>query len=319
MKIFDYEEVVMNWDSFTYPIAVGTPVSVDGVLADNSSAHGLIARTVFAKPDGGDTLKIMTGGFIDMEEIVAGYGQELSSAAVNALCGISFYKDGVCIPSGGSGGGGVTPEIMAQIENAQWKSESSGQLFSETVTTVAEGTSSNALLSYAEPIAADTLKVTFDGTEYTCPKIEIGPGVYGYGGASPTGSDFTEFPFSIISLNGSNRIFTETAGTYSVSASEKQTTYTKDFTDAVESIGWAYRAVSGETTMTDIYYAVNNQKLVYFYPKNNESGELLPYCFLITGYDANGIKYMPDGVPTEIGTLEVTSSSGKFVAEVTPK
>lgn len=56
MKIFDYEEVVMNWDSFTYPIAVGTPVSVDGVLADNSSAHGLIARTVFAKPDGGDTL-----------------------------------------------------------------------------------------------------------------------------------------------------------------------------------------------------------------------------------------------------------------------
>lgn len=237
MKIFDYEEVKMNWDSFTYPIAVGTPVSIDGVLADNASAHGLIARTVFAKPDADETLKVMTGGIIDMEEIVAGYGQELSSAAVQALCGIHFYKDGVCIPSGG-GGGGVTPEIMAQIENAQWKTETSEQLFSETVTTVDDGERGYTDLSYSELITADTLIVTFNGTEYICPaQKSSGNPVVAYGATFDpvTGEpNWDACPFFIQSLPGlGNNIYTETAGTYTVSASAEIKTYTDAFKDGV--------------------------------------------------------------------------------------
>lgn len=223
MKIFDYEEVIMNWDSFTYPIAVGTPVSVDGVLADNSSAHGLIARTVFAKPDGGDTLKIMTGGFIDMEEIVAGYGQELSSAAVQALCGIHFYKDGVCIPTGGSGGGD---------DSQKWKTETSTPLFNETVTTVTEGDYATANLAYSEDITSDVLSVVFNGTEYTCYRNEFG----GYGGAYNEADDtydFSEYPFTIETSMGSNAIFTAEPGTYSISASDKNITYTDAFKKGV--------------------------------------------------------------------------------------
>lgn len=226
MKIFDYEEVVMNWDSFTYPIAVGTPVSVDGVLADNSSAHGLIARTVFAKPDGGDTLKIMTGGFIDMEEIVAGYGQELSSAAVQALCGIHFYKDGVCIPTGGSGGGD---------DSQKWKEETSTQLFSETVTTVAVEFGNTANLSYADQITAETLTVTFDGTEYVCPLIQAYGERY-YGGFDGEAPDFSEYPFFIVSAGtpNVNTIVTSAPGEHTVSAVASITTYTETFIDGVK-------------------------------------------------------------------------------------
>lgn len=244
MKIFDYEEVVMNWDSFTYPIAVGTPVSIDGVLADNASAHGLIARTVFAKPDADETLKVMTGGIIDMEEIVAGYGQELSSAAVNALCGIHFYKNGVCIPSGGSGGGGVTPEIMAQIENAQWKTETSERLFSETVTT-ADGDDGfiSAVLSYPDLITTDVLTVIFDGKTYTCPKNSTFGGD-AYGGFGSEGPDYSKFPFLIFSSRIdadtiANIIYTETAGEHTISVAVANIITTDTFKAAVRSLAGA--------------------------------------------------------------------------------
>lgn len=260
MKIFDYEEVVMNWDSYTYPIAVGTPVSVDGVLADNSSAHGLIARTVFAKPDGGDTLKIMTGGFIDMEEIVAGYGQELSSAAVQALCGIHFYKNGKCISTGGGGS-----------DDQKWHDTTTEQLFSETVTTVASELSDEgvASLSYSNPITADTIKVTFDGVEYICEKhISMDDNIYVYGGFD----GFSEYPFYIESEDRGgdtaiNEIHTATAGTHTVSATTDVVITTDTFKQAVNDIaGWKTETseqLFSETVTTVLNNGVNEATLDY--------------------------------------------------------
>lgn len=224
MKIFDYEEVVMNWDSFTYPIAVGTPVSIDGVLADNASAHGLIARTVFAKPDADETLKVMTGGIIDMEEIVAGYGQELSSAAVNALCGIHFYKNGKCISAGGGGGD----------DSQKWKEETSTQLFSETVTTTSRYGTVNAYLTYSEPITADTLIVTFNGVEYTVNKKASGD-FSKYGGMDEHSNlDFSVYPFALsCDAWGSNTLYTETPGTYTISVVEPIVDYSDKFINGV--------------------------------------------------------------------------------------
>lgn len=136
------------------------------------------------------------------------------------------------------GGGGVTPEIMAEIENAQWKEESSTQLFSETVTTVEEGTQNTGTLTYAEPIAADTLKVTFNGVDYICTKhsIELFTDVdYGAPYVPDTDShDFSEYPFNITSSDtGVNEIVTATAGTYAISASIETTTYTDTFKKGV--------------------------------------------------------------------------------------
>ena len=115
-----------------------------------------------------------------------------------------------------------------------WKSETSEELFSETVTTVAGDIGNEATLSYSDLITADTLKVTFNGVEYTCPKIS-GSGYVGYGGVGEPGEgdDFTEFPFVIYSSDSGNFIYTESAGTYTVSASADVTTYTDAFKEGV--------------------------------------------------------------------------------------
>lgn len=143
------------------------------------------------------------------------------------------------IPSGG----GVTPEIMAQIENAQWKSEGTEQLFSETVTTADVGgiPAANGSLSYEKAVTADTLKVTFNGVEYTCNKRNMGD-VVQYGARNTSdGYDFSEYPFSIESTyyyggGVDNAIITESPGTYTVSASTETVTTTETFNSEVQKV-----------------------------------------------------------------------------------
>lgn len=137
------------------------------------------------------------------------------------------------------GGGGVTPEIEARIENAQWKTESTEQLFSETVTMGGE-TGTVAYLEYANLITADPLVVTFNGEEYICPRFDVGDGSYAYGGYGENGYDFSEYPFAIVSLEDEGNVFrTPDTGTYTISASVNTVTTTDTFKQAVNDIaGW---------------------------------------------------------------------------------
>lgn len=68
-------------------------------------------------------------------------------------------------------------------------------------------------------IQDDVIKVTFNGEEYTCNKNEVPIG-NAYGGMTPNGPDFSEYPFAIMSGDngGVNMcvLYTETAGTYSL-------------------------------------------------------------------------------------------------------
>lgn len=111
-------------------------------------------------------------------------------------------------------------------------------LFNETVTTIEGEDDSSATLAYSQAITADTLIVTFDGVEYTCPANDAGVATV-YGGYSPTGTDFSEFPFAIASIPNSvqliNRLFTETAGehTVKVESTTKTVTTTPCFEQAV--------------------------------------------------------------------------------------
>ena len=89
MRITDTESVKMRWDTFTFPILVGTPISIDGVLANSSAAVGIVSRTIKKRPDVGDELYIMTGGSVDLSEIAY---TDLSVNAMKALVGITFYK-----------------------------------------------------------------------------------------------------------------------------------------------------------------------------------------------------------------------------------
>lgn len=119
--------------------------------------------------------------------------------------------------------------IEEGIENAQngyeciegWTT-----LTDESVTTtLGEGdTVASGGLAYSEPITADTIKVTFNGTEYTVPAVtETAPApfgtIYRYGAqlSDELGDyDFSTYPFSIASSPVSNAFATETAGTYQV-------------------------------------------------------------------------------------------------------
>ena len=101
----------------------------------------------------------------------------------------------------------------------------------ETWNTVFEGNVTAEAQQIGEPtgtieglteITADTIKVTFNGTEYTCEKVDDGYG----------DSTFTEYPFFIDSWQGSVLLHTQTAGTYTLKIEEPQSGGSSDFSTA---------------------------------------------------------------------------------------
>ena len=94
-------------------------------------------------------------------------------------------------------------------------------LTEESVTTSAQSGSYNARLLYLQPISANTIRVTFNGTEYECERQAMGDFfIYGASVDEQTGAfDWSEYPFCITSNSGNyppNEIYTETAGTYTI-------------------------------------------------------------------------------------------------------
>lgn len=89
-------------------------------------------------------------------------------------------------------------------------------LTDESVTTVREegNASAEALLTYSSEINAETIKVTFDGVEYTCQYDDGGYGArYNY---ETDSTDWSTYPFQIFWDGDGNYFTTETAGTYQV-------------------------------------------------------------------------------------------------------
>lgn len=113
------------------------------------------------------------------------------------------------------------------VVDGEWEKAEPGYKCTETLNTLTEEsvtTSGTAPyiggnFSYSSLIDADTITVTFNGTEYEADKIIQGSSNF-YGGFTPSGPDFSEYPFAIVSApNGSvavNMLYTESAGTYSV-------------------------------------------------------------------------------------------------------
>jgi hypothetical protein len=114
----------------------------------------------------------------------------------------------------------VNKNVLKSIVAAEGGEESWETIFEGEVTTTNNGGPLNGgnfgdnLL-----IQDDTIKVTFNGKEYVCNKNVISQGSI-YGGVTPDGPDFSEYPFTIMSGNDgiANRclLYTESAGTYSI-------------------------------------------------------------------------------------------------------
>lgn len=285
MKITNTLSVKMNWDSFTFPIKVGTPVSTAGVLANDADAVGIVPRTVKQKPDAGDELYLMTGGSIYLSEVAY---TDLSVAAMQELDGIDFYKANGHVQQKGGSGGGLTPEQEALIQNAQWKTEGTPTtLFTETVTTseVEYYESPMANFTYSGQITADYIVVTFDGVEYVCQSS--GNGYTNYYGATEDSStyeyDFSKYPFQIASGgDGYNSIITELPGSHSVSVKTPDVTFNEYLSIAVaENIPAATENKIGGVKKAEVNVFVNNSD------ETNVTGNQL--CALLNALQDAGI------------------------------
>lgn len=129
-------------------------------------------------------------------------------------------------------------------------------LTEETVTTTAQGEMIVSDLSYSQFINAETIRVTFDGVEYECPRMARSSSQNLYGGVDPATlmPDFSQYPFAISSYNSGsdvggrgdtrdidpapNQLATQTAGTYTIkiTALEVTVTTTQCFEDAVNNV-----------------------------------------------------------------------------------
>ena len=135
--------------------------------------------------------------------------------------------------NGDIGGGGVTPEIEAEIENAQWKEETSTPLFNETVTTTTDDfPASSASITYEGDTPEGMIKVVFDGVTY-----ELSPDT-GYGAPyvpATESFDFSVYPFALEFVDeGSCLLLTETSGEHTISVESISVTYTNTFSDGVK-------------------------------------------------------------------------------------
>lgn len=120
--------------------------------------------------------------------------------------------------------------------------ESYELLTQESVTTIYDQGFNDGVLSYSQGIDADTIRVTFNGTEYECSVVQ-GSDTFSYGAEYDPNTDtvdWSQYPFIIASLptEGVNSITTETAGTYQIKIEAASTTVetSECFEQAVESI-----------------------------------------------------------------------------------
>lgn len=119
----------------------------------------------------------------------------------------------------------ITADKLNKMDNG-WSVEST-QLFSETVTTEEGRDGYSATLAYGETIDNDSITVTFDGMEYTCPRIDVDDMHY-YGGFVNGGQDFTTYPFLI----AGHDVYTETAGEHTIAVSVPTIQTSADFDKA---------------------------------------------------------------------------------------
>ena len=176
-------------------------------------------------------------------------GRNWSSGDIVTAANLSSVERGVSAvsslyePTTWANGDTVTAAALNNIEQGIVNADGGGKtwvtLCEEEVTTEEDNGMYGAQLAYSQLISADTIRVTFDGTEYMC-DVNNTQEFYGYGGFSQTGPDFSEYPFIVVSgMSGSppnvgvvNQIITETSGTYTVKIEALQESGSSDFSTA---------------------------------------------------------------------------------------
>ena len=156
----------------------------------------------------------------------------------------------------------ITAEKLNKMDNG-WGFENT-QLFSESVTTatVEDYHAPVGSLAYSKQITSDTLPVTFNGESYNLP-LTVQEWGNIYGGLSESGLSFTRYPVCIVSNgDGHNDVYTETAGTYTISGSVPLIQTSEAFYSAVAHAE-NFAVVAGVTTFQEAVDAFKSGKHVY--------------------------------------------------------
>lgn len=183
----------------------------------------------------------------------------------------------------------ITAEKMNKMDNG-WGIQQA-QLFSESATTVDTGSGfASCELAYGSLIDAPTITVTFNNTDYTVNRGDMG-GRYYYGEIGTGGPSFVNYPFFIDSADEGgvfNSLYTASAGTYAVSVSTEGVQTSSNFSEAVnqcvDTSAMPMLCVNGVTTIAQANTAKNNGQLLYFWTEY--SG-----CFFINDIGGSCVIY----------------------------
>lgn len=163
----------------------------------------------------------------------------------------------------------ITAEKMNKMDNG-WSVESSNTTLCEESVTTAVGQMGlpEAVLSYSNVINATRILVTLNGVTYTCPKMEAnGQEFYGGFDMEANAPDFTDFPFFIWSMGGTNTLYTQSASTYAIKIVEPSETIevSDDFQTIINSlrVSEIFIATELKTTWQEIFDAMTTNKAVY--------------------------------------------------------
>lgn len=200
----------------------------------------------------------------------------------------------------------ITAEKLNKMDNG-WGFEST-QLFSETVITETGAFGASATLSYFGIINSDTLTITFDGTDYSCTRIDAFGGYY-YGGFTEQGPDFSEYPFALQSLNRQNMIFTQNAGTYTVAVDAPAVVASANFEKAVKATDLV--VVPFTTTWQEVYDALQAGRNCYCLTVTSGAARKDPilHAIQLDNYTVFGISITNEGV-TEVFSHTAGSADG---------
>lgn len=190
-------------------------------------------------------------------------------------------------------------KMESGIADAQFVSKSVSQLFSESVTTEAGGMGYFAQLEYSSLISASSITVVFDGTSYSCERMDDEEtGGYIYGGFGQNGIDFTDYPFVIMTSEyDGNFVITQTSGTHAIAASVVSISIDADLTAAIiglasQSPDVSLRLLDGITTHDEIDEAFSEYRLMHFYANG--------YRY-VTDYDGTNISFFPTSSSFTVG------------------